>query len=103
LLTYLNNDYYTGAPDLRDSGGHTGPVPGFSPNTRTIMQIKVADTAPAPAFDERPTARSRFVARRVVLSPHFRMKVHVLLFFRIPLAKLILIDVGGCSTVFIDP
>ncbi|QOX78537.1 multicopper oxidase domain-containing protein [Trichlorobacter lovleyi] len=36
-----NNDYYTGSPDLRDAGGHAGVVPGMSPNTRTVMQIKV--------------------------------------------------------------
>ena len=44
-------DYYTGAPDLTDTGGHWGPQAGFGPNTRTIMQIKVAAAAPAPAYD----------------------------------------------------
>jgi len=50
-------DYYTGAPDMRDSGGFgtggtfnqvtgaweggTGPLPGFAPNTRTVMQVIV--------------------------------------------------------------
>jgi FtsP/CotA-like multicopper oxidase with cupredoxin domain len=34
-------DYYTGAPDRRDMGGY-GPIPpGFGPNVRTVMQIKV--------------------------------------------------------------
>jgi len=47
-------DYYTGAPDLTDTGGHSGPQPGFGPNTRTIMQIKIADAPPAPAFDIAP-------------------------------------------------
>jgi len=57
-------DYYTGAPDLRDSGGYgtggtfdpatgswvggTGPLPGFAPNTRTVMQVIVRNAAPAP-------------------------------------------------------
>lgn len=45
-------DYYTGNPDLTDTGGHWGTKAGFGPNTRTIMQIKVADVAPAPAFDK---------------------------------------------------
>ncbi len=36
-----NNDYYTGSPDLTDVGGHPGVIPGYSPNTRTVMQIKV--------------------------------------------------------------
>jgi len=38
-------DYYTGAPDLRaEMGGANTPQAGFGPNTRTIMQIKVAGT-----------------------------------------------------------
>lgn len=44
-------DYYTGAPDLTDTGGAPTPLAGYAPNTRTIMQIKVADTTPAPEFD----------------------------------------------------
>jgi FtsP/CotA-like multicopper oxidase with cupredoxin domain len=48
-------DYYTGAPDQTDTGGHSGPQVGFGPNTRTVMQIKVASSTPetpaAPAFD----------------------------------------------------
>ncbi|PWB70524.1 MAG: hypothetical protein C3F07_16920 [Anaerolineales bacterium] len=43
-------DYYTGNPDLRDTGGASTTLPGYGPNTRTIMQIKIAGT-PAPAFD----------------------------------------------------
>ena len=39
-------DYYTGNADLRDSGGAPSTLPGYGPNTRTVMQIKVADTAP---------------------------------------------------------
>jgi FtsP/CotA-like multicopper oxidase with cupredoxin domain len=34
-------DYYTGNPDLRDTGGASSTLPGYGPNTRTIMQIKV--------------------------------------------------------------
>ena len=44
-------DYFTGGPDLRDTGGTAPTDVGFGPNTRTIMQIKVAATTPAPAFD----------------------------------------------------
>ncbi|MGD8201510.1 multicopper oxidase domain-containing protein [Ornithinimicrobium sp. W1679] len=44
-------DYYTGNGDYRESGGTASTLPGYGPNTRTVMQIKVADTAPAPAFD----------------------------------------------------
>ena len=48
-------DYYTGAPDNRDAGGYgadvdpatgasmpgIGIMPGYGPNTRTVMQVKV--------------------------------------------------------------
>ncbi|MDD2582419.1 MAG: multicopper oxidase domain-containing protein, partial [Desulfuromonadaceae bacterium] len=50
-------DYYTGAPDMRESGGYgtggtfnrvygvwengTGPLVGYAPNTRTVMQVIV--------------------------------------------------------------
>ncbi|MBC7962608.1 MAG: multicopper oxidase domain-containing protein, partial [Steroidobacteraceae bacterium] len=53
-------DYYTGAPDMRDSGGYgtggtfdpitgawvggTGPLAGYAPNTRTVMQVIVRPT-----------------------------------------------------------
>ena len=34
-------DYYTGKPDLTASGGTPTTYPGYGPNTRTIMQIRV--------------------------------------------------------------
>lgn len=43
-------DYYTGGPDLRPVGAPT-IVPGFGPNTRTVMQVKIADVARAPAYN----------------------------------------------------
>jgi FtsP/CotA-like multicopper oxidase with cupredoxin domain/fibronectin type 3 domain-containing protein len=39
-------DYYTGNPDLSGAGGAESTKPGYGPNTRTIMQIKV-DALPA--------------------------------------------------------
>jgi len=42
-------DYYTGAPDLSPVGAPS-ILPGYGPNTRTIMQVKIAGT-PAPAFN----------------------------------------------------
>ncbi len=42
-------DYYTGAPDLSPVGAPT-ILPGYGPNTRTIMQIKVVG-APAGPFN----------------------------------------------------
>ena len=57
-------DYYTNAPDMRDSGGYgtggtfnvatgaweggTGPLPGYAPNTRTVMQVIVNGGSPEP-------------------------------------------------------
>ncbi len=43
-------DYYTGAPDLSPVGA-PGVLPGYGPNTRTIMQVKIAAAAPAPTFN----------------------------------------------------
>jgi FtsP/CotA-like multicopper oxidase with cupredoxin domain len=34
-------DYYTGNGDFRDTGGAPSTLPGYGPNTRTVMQIKV--------------------------------------------------------------
>jgi FtsP/CotA-like multicopper oxidase with cupredoxin domain len=36
-------DYYTGDPDLSPVGAHT-TLPGYGPNTRTIMQVKIVGT-----------------------------------------------------------
>ena len=35
-------DYYTGNGDYRETGGAPPTLPGYGPNTRTVMQIKVA-------------------------------------------------------------
>ena len=43
-------DYYTGAPDLSPNGAPT-ILPGYGPNTRTIMQVKIAPLAPATTFN----------------------------------------------------
>ncbi|MBE0528518.1 MAG: hypothetical protein IH629_04885, partial [Thermoleophilia bacterium] len=40
-------DYYTGAPDT----GAGVVLPGYGPNTRTVMQVKIADTPVATAFN----------------------------------------------------
>ncbi len=44
-------DYYTGNPDRQDMGGHSGTLAGFGPNIRTVMQITVANTAPAAPYN----------------------------------------------------
>ena len=41
-------DYYTGDVDQTDTGGAPTTVPGFGPNTRTVMQIQVGTTNPTP-------------------------------------------------------
>ena len=43
-------DYYTGAPDLSPVGAPS-IIPGYGPNTRTIMQIKIAAAPAAPAYN----------------------------------------------------
>ncbi|HEX5826160.1 MAG TPA: choice-of-anchor D domain-containing protein [Candidatus Limnocylindrales bacterium] len=40
-------DYYTGAPDT----GAGVVLPGYGPNTRTVMQVKIAAAPAAPAFN----------------------------------------------------
>jgi FtsP/CotA-like multicopper oxidase with cupredoxin domain len=42
-------DYYTGAPDLSPIGA-PGTLPGYGPNTRTIMQVKI-NSGTNPAFN----------------------------------------------------
>ena len=51
-------DYYTGGPDLSPAGAPT-TLPGYGPNTRTVMQVKVSMAAPAVAFDRPNTTNDR--------------------------------------------
>jgi parallel beta-helix repeat protein len=44
-------DYFTGSDDQTSGGGAPTTQPGYGPNTRTIMQIRVANMAAAPAYD----------------------------------------------------
>jgi FtsP/CotA-like multicopper oxidase with cupredoxin domain len=43
-------DYYTGQPDLSPNGPSM-VLPGYGPNTRTIMRVKIAAATPAAAFN----------------------------------------------------
>jgi FtsP/CotA-like multicopper oxidase with cupredoxin domain len=45
-------DYYTGDPDQTSSGGAPSTPAGYGPNTRTVMQFRVAATPVAPAYNE---------------------------------------------------
>ncbi len=44
-------DYYTGNPDQTDTGGAPSTLPGYGPNTRTIMQFQVEGATAAPSFN----------------------------------------------------
>jgi hypothetical protein len=44
-------DYYTGNGNLMDTGGAPNTQPGYGPNTRTIMQIRVGTTVTTPTTD----------------------------------------------------
>ncbi len=44
-------DYYTGTPDQMDTGGAPTTQPGYGPNTRTIMQIRVTLPLTTPTTD----------------------------------------------------
>jgi len=48
-------DYFTGIAGQEDIGGAPETQPGYGPNTRTIMQIRVSGTAiPDPVYDTQP-------------------------------------------------
>jgi hypothetical protein len=55
-------DYYTGMGDMTDAGGAYNPLAGYGPNTRTIMQIKVASGIPAAPLDTVQLAKDLTVA-----------------------------------------
>jgi FtsP/CotA-like multicopper oxidase with cupredoxin domain len=43
-------DYYTGAPDMSPNAASV-ILPGYGPNTRTVMQVKINAATPAPAYN----------------------------------------------------
>ncbi|MCX6689194.1 MAG: hypothetical protein NTZ39_05850, partial [Methanoregula sp.] len=47
----VSYDYYTGGPDLTDTGGAPTTQPGYGPDTRTIMQIKVGPSVGANPYN----------------------------------------------------
>ncbi|MBI5342483.1 MAG: hypothetical protein HZB63_04075 [Deltaproteobacteria bacterium] len=75
IATY---DYYTGNPDLTAVGGAPTTLPGYGPNTRTVMQIRVKSGTPAPydvaslnaAFAKSATKRGVFeVSQDPIIMP----------------------------------
>ena len=45
------SDYYTGDLDQTDTGGAPSTMPGYGPNTRTLMQVHVGGSANGTPFD----------------------------------------------------
>ena len=63
-------DYYTGGPDMSPTGAPT-TLPGFGPNTRTVMQVKVAVGTTTPvAFDIPNTTADRMGALNAAFAHH---------------------------------
>lgn len=62
-------DYYTGGPDLSPVGAPT-TLPGYGPNTRTIMQVKVSTGVPDVRFDRPNTTNDRMGALMTAFAHH---------------------------------
>jgi len=62
-------DYYTGNPDLSPAGAPS-TLPGYGPNTRTIMQVRVSNAAPATAWDRPNTTNDRLGALMAAFAHH---------------------------------
>ena len=62
-------DYYTNGPDQTPVGAPT-TLPGYGPNTRTIMQVKVSNAAPAVAFDRPNTTNDKMGALEAAFAHH---------------------------------
>jgi FtsP/CotA-like multicopper oxidase with cupredoxin domain len=65
-----NEDFYTGGPDMTSTGGAPPTLPGYGPNTRTIMQVKVSNTTPAVAFDVPNTTADKMGALDAAFGHH---------------------------------
>jgi FtsP/CotA-like multicopper oxidase with cupredoxin domain len=52
------SDFFTWGPDMTTTGGSPTPLPGYGPNTRTIMQVVVTSGTPqSPALNDAEVAR----------------------------------------------
>jgi FtsP/CotA-like multicopper oxidase with cupredoxin domain len=71
-------DYYTFGPDWTDNGGAKGTLPGYGPNTRTVLQFEVRPTAAVKPFDFAalstavPAAYAATQERPIVPEPEYR-------------------------------
>ncbi len=61
-------DYRAGGPDM-SPGGAPSTLPGYGPDTRTVMQVKVSSAAPALAFD-RPNTTADQMGKLVAAFDH---------------------------------
>jgi FtsP/CotA-like multicopper oxidase with cupredoxin domain len=62
-------DYYTGDPDQTDTGGAPSTLPGYGPNTRTVMQIRVRNTTPTNPSCIDPDTGATVTATQDCVSP----------------------------------
>jgi FtsP/CotA-like multicopper oxidase with cupredoxin domain len=62
-----SNDFFTDDPDQRGVGAAPTTPPGFGPNTRTVMQIRVSG-AKASNFDFSSTAKPGFIRNNAISS-----------------------------------
>ncbi|MGE5827108.1 MAG: Ig-like domain repeat protein, partial [Micromonosporaceae bacterium] len=62
-------DYYTGGPDLTPAGAPS-TLPGYGPNTRTIMQVKVSTAVPDVPFDRPNTTADRMGGLNAAFAHH---------------------------------
>ncbi len=61
-------DYYAGGPDMSPAGAPS-TLPGYGPDTRSVMQVKVSNSAPAVAFD-RPNTTADQMGRLMAAFDH---------------------------------
>ena len=62
-------DYFTGNPDQLASGGAATTLPGYGPNTRTIMQFRVRATPAAPVAYDLATLQAQLPLAYVASQP----------------------------------
>ena len=77
-------DYFTGDGDQTSTGGAPNTIPGYGPNTRTIMQIRVAagGSSTAPPNDYNP---AKLAALTTALANAFRISQDTIICSRSPL------------------
>ncbi len=67
------NDYFTDNQDLRQAGGQPTTPPGFGPNTRTVMQVRITGTKTS-TFDFSYPNGASLVALKTALPKAFAVE-----------------------------